>query len=109
LTELDPKRVREMFWLFSKVLPMGKEDETTNKAIFGATVSQILPELAQTIGHSATKNLELLDEYFDFIKKGIAYCRNETNDLPEVQYDQEKIFEHMTKELDEFDKNAKPA
>lgn len=104
---LDPSRVREMFWLFSKVLPLGQENEEVNKQIFGASVAQILPELAQTIGHQASKNLDLLDEYFDFISQAISYCRLETNEAPEVEYDQDKIKDLMKKQIEEFDKSAK--
>jgi len=108
MVELDPNRVREMFWLFSKVLPLGSEDENVNKKIFGISVAGILPDLAQTIGHEATKNLEMLDEYFDFIIDAINYCRNETNDQPVVDYNQDKIIEHMKQELKEFEETAKP-
>ncbi|MBA7492254.1 hypothetical protein ES702_02803 [subsurface metagenome] len=104
---LDPDRVREMFWLFSKVLPMGETDEEINKQVFGATVSQLLPEIAQTIGHSATKNLELLNEYFDFIVHAISYCRNEIDSPPPVDCDPEMIMKYMKESQKEFDKIAK--
>lgn len=106
---LDPDRVREMFWLFSKVLPMTEDDKGTNKAIFGATATELLPEIAQTIGHSATKNLELLDEYFDFVVQAVKYCRNETDKQPDVSYNQLEIDKDYLQSRLEFDKNAKPA
>lgn len=109
MTELDPDRVREMFWLFSKVLPLGSEDENLNKKIFGVSVAGILPDLAITIGHEATKSLEMLDEYFEFVVDAIKYCRKESNDQPVVDFDPNKIMEHMKKELKEFDETAKPA
>jgi len=105
---LDADRVREMFWLFSKVLPMGKEDEATNKIMFGATVAQILPDLAQTIGLQAAKQLDLLDEYFDFIVAAVKYCRNESNDRPDVSYNQSEIDKDYLSTRLEFDKTAKP-
>ncbi len=106
---LDPDRVREMFWLFSKVLPMSEEDKPTNKAIFGATASELLPEIAQTVGLQASKNLELLDEYFDFIVDAVKYMRSETDNQPNVSYNQTEIQKDYLESRLDFDKNAKPA
>jgi len=109
LTELNKNRVREMFWLFSQVLPLAKEDETTTRAVFGKSVAEILPEIAKTIGHTATNHLEMLDEYFDFVKQAIAYCRNETDAQPEVACEPARVMADTKQAIEDFDKNAKPA
>jgi len=106
--ELDKDRVREMFWLFSQVLPLGEEDQEINKKIFGISVAGILPDLSKTIGHEATKHLELLDEYFQFLIEAIAYCRMESNKQPEVQCDSDQVLTDTKKAIEEFDKTAKP-
>jgi len=106
---LDSQKVKEMFWLFSKVLPL---DESKSKqqinSIFGKEFSNLIPDLALSIGDLGSKNLEILDLYLDFIVDAIQYMRNEKSDLPDMDDPDYLVKLEMKKALEEFEKNAKP-
>jgi len=106
MSELDPNRVREMFWLFSKVLPLGNKDKSQASEIFGVSFTKLIPDLALTLGSQCSKYLEDFNGYCEFLIEAIAYMRNETNDQPNIDYDNEELMKHMKASLQEFDKNA---
>jgi len=106
MSDLDPSRVKEMFWLFSKVLPIYGEKAKTDK-IFGVDFLELVPDLSLTIADLCKKDLDTFDLYLDFILEAIAYMRNETDDLPDVDRDPEQTGE-MEKAISNFEKNAKP-
>jgi len=106
MSELDPKRVREMFWLFSKVLPLDNTGKDHASQIFGIEFTKLIPDLALTMGSQCAKYLEEFNGYCEFIIEAIEYMRNETNEQPNIDYDNEELKKHMIASLTEFDKNA---
>ena len=106
MSELDPQRVREMFWLFSKVLPLDNKDKAHASEIFGVKFTELIPDLALTLGSQCSKYLEDFNGYLEFIQQAIEYMRGQTNIQPEIDYDNEELKKHMIASLTEFDKNA---
>jgi len=104
---LDPQRVQEMFWLFSKVLPIGDSDKSKASQLFGVEFTKLIPDLALTLGSQCSKNLDDFEGYCDFILEAVAYMKNETNEQPRIDMDNEKLKEHMRASLTEFRLNAK--
>jgi hypothetical protein len=105
--ELDPKRVQEMFWLFSKVLPLDDTGKAQASQIFGVEFTKLIPDLALTLGSECSKYLEEFNGYCEFLIEAISYMRLETNDQPNIDYDNEELKKHMTDSLKDFDKNAR--
>jgi len=105
--DLDPQRVREMFWLFSKVLPLDNTSKAQASEIFGVSFTKLIPELALTLGSECAKYLEDFNGYCEFIIQAIQYMRNETNTQPEIDFDNEELKKHMKASLEFFDKNAR--
>ena len=106
MSELDPQRVREMFWLFSKVLPLDTKDKAHASEIFGVQFTKLIPDLALTLGSQCSKYLEDFNGYLEFIQQAIEYMRGQTKIQPEIDYDNEELKKHMIASLTEFDKNA---
>lgn len=106
MTELIPARVDEMFYLFSKVLPIYGDKAKTDK-IFGIDFLQLIPDLCLTVSNLCKKDLEFFDMYLDFFQQSIDYMRGATNDPPDVDRDIEQTGE-MKKTIENFEKNAKP-
>lgn len=104
--DLDPQRVKEMFWLFSKVLPMGQDDKSKASQIFGVEFTKLIPDLALTLGSQCSKYLDDFNGYLEFIQQATAYMRNESNEQPVIDYNAEKLKEHMKNSLEDFEKNA---
>jgi len=98
-----------MFWLFSKVLPIGDSDKSKASQLFGIEFTKLIPDLALTLGSQCSKNLDDFNGYCEFILEAVAYMRNETNDQPEIDYSNEKLKQHMRDSLTEFDRNAEPS
>ncbi len=92
---LDDKRVREMWWLFARILPI---DEKAGE-LFGVKFAQLLPETCTTLGNECAKNLETFDMYLDFIVQSINYMRKETDDQPNIDYNQEEIQKQMRESI----------
>ncbi len=92
---LDNKRVREMWWLFARILPI---DEKAGE-LFGVKFAKILPETCVTIGNESANNLETFDMYLIFIEQAIKYMRKETNEQPQIDYNQDEISKQMRESL----------
>ena len=92
---LDDKRVHEMWWLFARILPI---DEKAGE-LFGVKFAQLLPETCTTLSHECRKNLETFDMYLTFIDQAIKYMRNETNDQPNIDYNQDELTKQMRESL----------
>jgi len=107
MTELIKSRVDEMFYLFSKVLPIYGEKAKSDK-IFGIEFLQLVPDLSLTISDLCKKDLEFFDMYLTFMQEAIDYMRGVSNDQPEVDQEIEQTGE-MKKAIENFEKNAKPA
>ena len=106
---LDPQKVMQMFYLFSKVLPIYENSQTQKlNSIFGKEFTKLVPDLCLSIGDLGSKNLEILDLYFDFMQQAIDYCRGKREEFPEMDETQDQILPEMNKALEEFMKNAKP-
>ncbi len=106
MTELIPARVDEMFYLFSKVLPIYGDKAKTDK-IFGIDFLQLIPDLSLTVSDLAKKDLEFFDQYLTFIQEAIDYMRGASNDYPDVDQEVSQTGE-MAKAIENFEKNAKP-
>jgi len=76
--------------------------------LFGVDFLKLIPDLSLTLGSQCSIYLDEFNGYLDFIEQATAYMRNETNENPVIDYDNEKLKEHMRKSLGEFDKIAKP-
>jgi len=110
MSNLDPSRVKEMFWLFSHVLPIYNSTAQKNcEKLLGADFTKLIPELAITIGNIAKNNPEVFDLYLDFIIQATRYMRLETNDQPDIDSNQDELQKAMKKSIEEFNKNAKSA
>jgi len=105
MTEIIPARVSEMFYLFSKVLPIYGEKAKTDK-IFGIEFLQLIPDLSLTVADLCKKDLELFDQYLTFFQEAIDYMRGVSNDYPDVDQTVEQNGE-VQKAIDNFEKNAK--
>jgi len=109
LTELDPKRVSEMFWLFGHVLPIYESHHLKNcETAFGVKFTKMIPDLALSIGSMARNNLEFFDLYLDFILEAVKYMRCETNDQPTIDQNQEELSKVMKQSIEKFNQDAKP-
>ncbi len=107
MSELDPSRVKEMFWLFSKVLPIEKEQIKNCEKVFGTDLTKLIPDLSLTLASQCGKYLEDFNGYLEFIKQATAYMRNESNEQPDIDYDPEELKKHISDQVTEFDKTAK--
>jgi len=105
IESLDEKRVMDMFWLFSKVLPL---DKTQATEIMGVDFLKLIPDLALVMGKQASKYPDEFNGYLEFIKQATAYIRHETDEQPNIDQNQEEVFEQMKKSIKEFDETAKP-
>jgi len=103
--EIDPKRVMDMFWLFSKVLPVDRKQASI---IMGVDFVKLIPDIALVMGKQASKFPDEFNGYLEFIKQATAYIRNETDEQPNIDQNQDEVFKQMRKSIEEFDKTAKP-
>ncbi len=105
MEEIDPTRVMDMFWLFSKVLPIDLEKSTK---IMGVDFLKLIPDLALVVGKQASKYPEEFNGYLEFIKQATAYIRNETDEQPNIDQNQDELNLLMNNAIEDFNKNAKP-
>jgi hypothetical protein len=106
LTELIKSRVDEIFYLFSKVLPIYGDKAKSDK-IFGIEFLQLVPDLCLTVSNLCKKDLEFFDMYLTFFQESIDYMRGVSNDLPDVDQQITQTGE-MKKTIENFERNAKP-
>jgi hypothetical protein len=101
----DPKRIRDMFWLFTKVIPFQQ-----NKAskVFGIDFIKLIPDLSLVLANQCIKYPEDFNGYLEFIKQATAYLRGETDEYPNVGEVQEVLEKAMNKSIQEFNETAKP-
>ncbi len=92
---LDDKRVKEMWWLFARILPI---DEKAGE-LFGVKFAQVLPETCVTLAHECGRNLETFDMYLIFIEQAIKYMRKETDEQPNIDYNQDELTKQMRESL----------
>jgi len=104
--EIDPKRVMDMFWLFSKVLPI---DEKKATVIMGVDFMKLIPDLTLVVGKQASTHPEEFNGFLEFIQQATAYIRNETDEVPNVDQGELDILSKMKKDIQEFDDSAEPA
>jgi len=102
---LDEKRIMDMFWLFSKVLPV---DSTQATKIMGVDFLKLIPDLALVMGKQASKYPDEFNGYLEFIKQATEYIRHETDEQPNIDQNQDEVFKQMRKSIQEFDETAKP-
>lgn len=90
---IDTKRLDEMFFLFGLILPIDKDNPNTIalETILGAKLEKIVPLVLHGIGDSMKNNLPLAEGFLDFISEAILYIKGDTDDLPQTQYDPEKV------------------
>ncbi len=105
MNEIDPKRIMDMFWLFSKVLPI---DTTQATKIMGVDFLKLIPDLALVVGKQASKYPDEFNGFLEFIKQATQYIRGETDEQPNIDQNEEELKKLMNKSIEEFDKNAKP-
>ena len=102
---LDPKRIMDMFWLFSKVLPI---DTTQATKIMGVDFLKLIPDLALVVGKQASKYPDEFNGFLEFVKQATQYIRGETDEQPNIDQNEEELKKLMRNSIEEFDKNAKP-
>lgn len=89
---INNKRLDDMFFLFGLVLPLGDEQKKTAfEAIVGMKLEEIVPIVLKGISEQIKANPEAGEGYLDFVVQAIQYAKEETDDLPETQYDPEKL------------------
>ena len=103
---IDPTRVMDMFWLFSRVLPLDPKQATK---IMGVDFLKLIPDLALVLGKQASKYPDDFNGFLEFIKQATAYIRNETDEYPNIDQNEIEMNLQMTKAIEDFNKNAKPA
>lgn len=107
---LNKDRVRECFWLFGLILPIGKEYQDKINAAFGADISKLIPDITNTIGNLCMQDPEAFDGYLTFIQEAIEYMREERDNLPQVEMPYEQYQEFMQTQLAkarELEKNVR--
>lgn len=102
---LSPKRIMDMFWLFSKVLPIDTSQATK---IMGVDFLKLIPDLALVVGKQASKYPDEFNGFLEFVKQATAYIRGETDEQPNIDQNQEELKKLMRNSIEEFDKTAKP-
>ncbi len=102
---IDPTRVMDMFWLFSKVLPI---DTTQATKIMGVDFLKLIPDLALVVGKQASKYPDEFNGFLEFISQATKYIRGETDEQPNIDQDVVSMNLQMTKAIEDFNKNAKP-
>lgn len=96
---LNNDRVRECFWLFGLVLPIGKDYQEKINQAFGHDIAKLIPDLCNTIGSLCMKDPDAFDGYLTFIQEAIEYMRENRNTLPAVDLPYEEYQEFMQKQL----------
>lgn len=94
-----------MFWLFSKVLPIETNQATK---IMGVDFLKLIPDLALVVGKQASKYPDEFNGFLEFVKQATEYIRGETDEQPNIDQNQEELMKIMLKDIQEFDKSAKP-
>ena len=98
-------RVRQCFWLFMNTLPISKEYQKNLQEAFGENTAKILPEIIVTVQNFCMKYPEDFDGYLEFVKQSIDYMRGDSDQLPEVDLNEEdyqKMLQSMRVQLGEY-------
>jgi len=102
---LDPKRIMDMFWLFSKVLPIDTSQATK---IMGVDFLKLIPDLALVVGKQASKYPDEFNGFLEFVKQATEYIRHETDEQPNIDQNELQVLSQMKESIEKFDKDAKP-
>jgi len=103
--ELDPKRIRDMFWLFTKVIPFQQNEASK---IFGIDFVKLIPDLSLVLANQCIKNPDDFNGYLEFIKQATDYIRGDSDEIPNIGESNEILEKVMQQSIKEFQKNAKP-
>ena len=88
---IESKRVEEMFALFSSTIPRTattKQNKVIEKRL-GISLDEFIGTSLMSLAQDCTKDEDskkIAESYFDFIADAILYMKCETNDYPEVEF-----------------------
>lgn len=96
---IDDRRLREMFWLFGRVLPIDESHSAAITAMFGSDGKELIAGVMQMIAEWCRANPEVAEGYFDFIKEAIDYAEKKTDEMPQVDGEGDRLKQLMTIQL----------
>ncbi len=93
---INKNRAEESFWLFSKTLPIGKNQTDNLVKTVGANLAPYLPELFEKMAKVCLENPEEFEGYLELVKNMIDYIREES-DVNPIEY-----VDHVPEEYETF-------
>jgi len=95
---INKNRAVECFWLFSKTLPIGKNQTDNLVKAVGENLAPYLPELFDKMSKVCLENPDNFEGYLELIKNMIDYIR-EDSDLNPIEF-----VDHVPEEYETFKK-----